>query len=461
MPDIFVCRLSQYWDFHGTVFKDKNGNGIREADEPGLPNVIIEARDKGLFATTISTGDYHIYNNVIGDTVRAIVPTRFWYWSVAPAFAVPNAPGDSAHFAITVPPGILDVAITSVEITRFRPGFQTEVIVQVDNYGSVPAASVWVVFDIVNLPSPLEYLSAVPAPTLVSGDSIVWFVDSLDVGETIKMRLQFRTLPTTPINSIISSWAKALLNNDLNLPNNFFASRSTVVGAVDPNDKQVMPEKLPIQELDSTDLRYVVRFQNTGNFPADFVVIRDTLPWELEASSLQIISASHPYTWRLFDERVLEVRFDPIFLPDSLSNEPASHGFVAFTVRPKSNLVIGNLISNWAAIYFDFNPPIITNYAVTKVTATSNVSEAGKKDWLEFGLTPNPVSRHSVVTVDLPQHITSTAEIRVFDVQGKLIQQTSAPAGNRQVPLNRLPSGTYWVQVRVGNLSGGKLLIVE
>ena len=155
----------------------------------------------------------------------------------------------------------------------------------------------------------------------------------------------------------------ALFPNDDDLSDNQYTLKSQIVGSFDPNDKQVEPQTLPDSRLDSNALRYVIRFQNTGNFPASFVIIRDTLPAGLNAASLQVTDASHPFSWRLSGEGMLEVRFDPIDLPDSISSEPASHGYVAFSVRAQPWLTDGDSVLNRAAIYFDYNPPVITNDA--------------------------------------------------------------------------------------------------
>lgn len=461
--DVFVCRLGLglYWDIHGKVFRDQNANGVRDTGEMGIPNLVLKAKNKGFVYSTNASGDYHFYYDVLQDTLRVVVPSKFSYWSVQPTFAVPDSPKDTIDFAISIPPGIKDVAVTAVEMTTPRPGFTTEMVVQLHNYGSEVAKDVRAIFEINNLPVPLEYVDAVPTPAYASSDSVVWLIDSISPSGTADLRLFFRTLTTTPINTIISYQVRAVVQDDVYLSNNFFGSRTTVQGAYDPNDKQVLPTKIPVETQDSALLQYVVRFQNTGTLPAEFVVISDTLPPNVDAASLELMSSSHPCTWQLSGKGFLDVRFDPIFLPDSTSNEPASHGFVAFTIKPRLPLPVGALISNRAGIYFDYNPPIITNYAVTKITATSSLSEPGKKDWLDIGLSPNPVPSHLPVLLQLPPH-ESAAVVKVFDMQGKLLRQVSVAADNQQVSLaNGLPVGTYWVQVRIGSLMGGKKLIVR
>ena len=61
------------------------------------------------------------------------------------------------------------------------------------------------------------------------------------------------------------------------------------------------------------------------------------------------------------------MRFNSIKLADSLHNEPMSHGYFSYRIKPFSTLVIGDTVKNSASIYFDFNPPVKTNYQVTIV----------------------------------------------------------------------------------------------
>ncbi len=56
----------------------------------------------------------------------------------------------------------------------------------------------------------------------------------------------------------------------------------------------------------------------------------------------------------------VEFIFENINLPfDDANND----GFVAFKIKTKSSLVLGDTFSNSANIYFDYNFPIVTNTA--------------------------------------------------------------------------------------------------
>ena len=91
------------------------------------------------------------------------------------------------------------------------------------------------------------------------------------------------------------------------------------------------------------------------------MVITDTLPAALDAATIQWGPLSHAGTASLSGGGVVTYTFANILLPDSGANEAASHGFASFRIRPVSGLPVGTSISNEANIFFDFNPPVITD----------------------------------------------------------------------------------------------------
>ena len=84
----------------------------------------------------------------------------------------------------------------------------------------------------------------------------------------------------------------------------------------------------------------------------------------LDWSSFEAITASHPFNTELRPNGKVSFYFNDILLPDSTTNEPESHGFVQYRISPKDGLEENTLIANEASIFFDFNPPIITNTVV-------------------------------------------------------------------------------------------------
>ena len=134
-----------------------------------------------------------------------------------------------------------------------------------------------------------------------------------------------------------------------------------VVNSFDPNDKQVYPKYVDQPGGWHT---YTVRFQNTGTAPAIHIIVKDTLDQNLDWSSFQLLSYSHNNLTQVFQDNVVHFNFPNIYLPDSNSNEPESHGYIQYRIKTNSSITPGTVIHNTAAIYFDFNDPVITNDAV-------------------------------------------------------------------------------------------------
>jgi uncharacterized repeat protein (TIGR01451 family) len=162
------------------------------------------------------------------------------------------------------------------------------------------------------------------------------------------------------------------LNGDNNGSNNNLNYCFDIVNSYDPNDKLVYPlgNILPSQEY----LTYTVNFQNTGNASADHVYIMDTISNYLDIESFEVLATSHTMQLQITNN-IVRFNFANINLPDSNSNEPASHGYVQYRIKLKNTVVIGDSIKNTAFIFFDFNPAIVTNTTVSEVSLLTTVKE--------------------------------------------------------------------------------------
>ncbi|MCS7074896.1 MAG: T9SS C-terminal target domain-containing protein, partial [Bacteroidia bacterium] len=184
------------------------------------------------------------------------------------------------------------------------------------------------------------------------------------------------SVPTTAVLGTlyqIHAWIEPV-QGDTFPQNNYYVYNDTIRGSYDPNDKQVQPTSILPNQV--TELRYLIRFQNTGTDTAFTVIIRDTLNPKLDISTFRILGASHPYTYSIQDQQVLHVFFHNILLPDSFTNEPKSHGYVQYAIKCKPGLTNGTVIPNTAYIYFDFNTPIQTNTVTTQVNLTKVISSS-------------------------------------------------------------------------------------
>ena len=82
----------------------------------------------------------------------------------------------------------------------------------------------------------------------------------------------------------------------------------------DPNEISAVAEGTQNEHFiqKNTELEYTIRFQNTGNDTAFVVRLVDMLPQELDKTTLKIGASSHPMTYSLKGNGVLEFLFTNI-----------------------------------------------------------------------------------------------------------------------------------------------------
>jgi hypothetical protein len=119
---------------------------------------------------------------------------------------------------------------------------------------------------------------------------------------------------------------------------------------------------------------------------------------------------------------------------------------------------VGDIIPNTASIYFDFNPPIITNTFTTEFVQQLGVGEFENADFVFY---PNPVS--DTVTIKV-KNTGSITNIAVYDVSGKMIiaQKPITALSIQTLDLSSVSKGMYLLEVTNDtNLKVVKKLIVE
>ncbi len=227
------------------------------------------------------------------------------------------------------------------------------------------------------------------------------------------------------------------------------------IGSYDPNDKAALPIGYGDQHYiePETPLDYTIRFQNTGTDTAFTVVIRDTLARALNWASLELGASSHFYTAELDTFGQLTFTFPDILLVDSFTNQLGSNGFVKYSIRPKAGLSLPTLIENTAAIYFDFNEPVITNTVFHTVDTnfiqlTSVVyNEAAVNELL---IAPNPAQR-GATQLQLRTTVAGPYEVQIFDALGRQLSRQTSFEQQMNLDLDGLGSGWYIVRVNSDN----------
>lgn len=236
-----------------------------------------------------------------------------------------------------------------------------------------------------------------------------------------------------------------------------------VVNSYDPNDKLATPLGYSEEHIvrPGTPLEYTIRFQNTGNDTAYVVVIRDTLSQHLDFRRVEVMGASHSYDFAQLNDSTLQFKFDNILLPDSTTNLAASQGFVEFRIYPKADLPNGTIVDNRAAIYFDFNAPVMTNTVRRKYESLTLVEtdERSNPQQLAVQVFPNPFSNQA--TFELPEDApTGRYVLDLYDSAARQLQ--SLPFDDRRCIVTRaaLPKGLlFWKIAREGHtVASGKMI---
>src|SRR5690606_36305982 len=137
--------------------------------------------------------------------------------------------------------------------------------------------------------------------------------------------------------------------------NNTYELEQVVVNSFDPNDKRVVQGNTITTDETSNYLDYIIRFQNTGSANAINVKITDNLHPNLDWSTLSVTSASHDYNVNLISLNIVngnnvEFSFDNINLPSETQNEPESHGYIAYKIKPINSIGEGDVMSGNASI---------------------------------------------------------------------------------------------------------------
>ena len=429
----------------GNVFQDVNNNGIRDANEDGLANIIVHDNTQNYYTTTDTNGNYSMFF-IDSNTTYAIQAVAPLYWNISSTPSIHSVtpisqPTTNRNFGLHPTPNVHDVSIVSTASSVPWPTATVTIYSTYQNIGTViePGDSIFFVKD-----SHYNFLSSNPAPAYTSGDSVVWIYSNLLINEFRNISMQLQADSTIQAGDTLHSfWTIQPLNNDTNTLNNHVALHQICVSSFDPNSKAVTPDG---NISNQQELTYTIHFQNTGTAPALNVFLHDTLDANLDVNTFKISGFSHPMTYSLSGNGILAFTFANIYLPDSVSNEPMSHGLVTFSIKPKPGLALNTQLLNTASIIFDFNSPIVTNTTLNTIYENSpnNISSYNKNDAF-VQLYPNPTSNN--ITLQTKTELKNTS-ITLYDVTGKLIKQYNLKSFLKtNLDLSQLDNGIYLFEI--------------
>jgi uncharacterized repeat protein (TIGR01451 family) len=425
----FSVSVSQY---SGKVYRELGSNSQYDIGDPLLANTILHLTNTSQITTTNAGGTFNIFAETQNDILTAISPGKYCTFD-PPNYAV-NPTNTQLDFGLNCPAGITDLSV-NLYSAPFRPGFDTDINLFVKNQGNDVADGTLTLTLEPNVA--LTVVNTIPAATQ-NNNVLTWQIAGLQSLDHLNFVVWVNTPANTPLGTMICNNAEVALSaNDAYLPDNTVNMCPFVVGSFDPNDKQV--NKTAYAPGTQPPLEYTVRFQNTGTYLASFVVIKDTLSPNLDPGTLRVLGASHPFTWTLRGNGIVEFRFDGINLPDMTSDEPGSHGFVQFSVEPRANQPLGLMTENTAFIYFDFNDPIITNTVTSTVTSTHEPAKT-----VRLVAQPNPANE-SLRLVWPDGQAPNNLMLYLHDASGRLIRTLHFDHQDMTIDVRTLKAGTYQV----------------
>jgi uncharacterized repeat protein (TIGR01451 family) len=447
--------------YAGYVFCDVNNNGVMNAGESPIPfapvyignatsgntNVIVYTDSTGYFSYC---GQFNSSNTVTawlnaqwlgyqGYTATNTVLTLVGSTSANPIpgyFAVNCGGTGCADLWSTVTPWIGYFQNTTAHI-RLNWG----------NYGPSAPGSYVLTFTFPSGVTPI--VSSIQYPGYsINGNTITWNLNSSSTNFSMNDVISFN-VPGGLLNGALHYYTSTITpvsQTDCNDANNAGSLLQILGNSYDPNDKIVQRSEMytnspfPVEYLDANvldDLVYRIRFQNTGTAPAQNIYILDTLSSNLDWSTFQLIESTHPMQVVNLGNGQMRFEFPQIWLADSTTNEPESHGHLIYRIRENFGCVPGVEIENTAHIFFDWNEAIVTN-------TTYNINEffggLSKESALDLTVLPNPTS--NFVNVELQGEFS----YNLCDLEGRRVSFGSAK-DTVQLQMNDLKSGIYLLHV--------------
>ncbi len=429
----------------GAVTNDLDSSGC-DNNDPIAPNLMVTASN-GVDTYSTFTLPNGVYNINVGQgtyttNISGTLPT---YYAANPSEYEFMFSGIGAtefgNFCIEAQQVVNDLEVQLFPLTEVRPGFETQYIIIFKNVGTtVLEGEVTLNFN----EDALNFIEASAVPSGMLSGALTFDFGTLLPFESDYINVSFLVEPPPIVNIddlLITSAQGTIIGADDFLENNEFILEQVAIGSFDPNDIQVLEGSEILEEDLDNYLHYIIRFQNTGTASAINVQVINQIDPNLNWESFQILETSHSADIKITNGQYVTFTFNDINLPDSNSNEEESNGFIAYKIKPTSNLQIGDSMSNTAEIYFDFNQPITTNTVTTTVIETLSVQNFETSD---CNLYPVPFTN----SLNISCANNNITQVELFNIQGKLLLSKLLDGKTDTIDVSGLVQGVYIIKLK-------------
>ncbi len=429
----------------GVAYLDQNLNCQYDEGEALLKNTPIEVYPGAKRMYTNKDGEYAFYLNTGEYTLKTgdypyyhqVCPLNDEAYSVSVTEINDEQCGFDFGFSTSIDKPDLAACLST---TMLRVNFTNDYTVTYENKGTQTAYNNLLTM---HFGDGIDIISSTLPWDSREGQSLSWFISEIAPHEVVTFYVTDSVTSDVVLGDFCSNTvyiSSETLEEDYT--NNGCEDMEEFVGSIDPNDKLVWPEEGATQ---GEYLLYKIRFQNVGNFRADHVEIRDTLSDKLDVSTIKNIQASHAHIFTIIDNNILQWEFPEIYLPDSVSNEPESHGYVQFEILPQAQLRDYETIENTAMIIFDY-----FQYTQTNTTETVIIpKEAEQTDIYDIDIHPNPGVNN--VHINFISEMEKETTIRILNATGQVVESISLKAhqgyNSYSHKVSHLMSGMYFIAV--------------
>lgn len=353
--------------FRGEVYFDQNLNGQRDSAEIGMDEFVVLTAPGSSFAHTYSTGKFFVNIDPFELGVFEVSIEDLGYWEIVSDSLLYHVNVDSAFiYRDSLDFGLFPDTIVNDLKVNIIGGFPRcndtiNYFLDIKNIGTTLPSGV---IDL-QLHDSVTYYSSLITPDSIVGQHCYWSYDSLGFFDNKHITVEVIMPDVASIGLSLNSFLTVSVDS---IPDTIYASvdvlHQSLVCGYDPNDKIADPtgyDSLGFIPAETEFLEYTIRFQNTGTDTAFNVRVEDWLDDNLDWGSIEILSYSHEMTFDISYTGKITFDFEDIMLPDSGTTFLGSQGYVKYRISLIEDLPIGTQINNFASIYFDLNPPVITN----------------------------------------------------------------------------------------------------
>ena len=360
----------------GNIYIDENTNGNYDNNEQGMAHTFIKVEPGSQFLLSNIDGEYSAPLPSEGDyQAKLLKPLYTDYANPINGLNDINITSsepivENIDFGVLPDYSVSDVSVNLIAKNGANPGFEACYNLSFKNKApQTISGTISCTFDDI-----LIFQNSSITPDAIAGNNFTFNYSDLKWNETRSIELCFLVpADVSLLGEAIYHQATISTNTgtDAIPSDNQYSLRQIITGSFDPNFIEVNPMGTGTDgliPLNSDILEYTIHFQNTGTDTARFVTITDSIINDLEIVSFEMIAASHDYELELLNNHLFRWTFNDINLPDSISSEKESHGFIKYKIGIKNNLPIGTELKNKADIFFDFNPPIKTNETINTLS---------------------------------------------------------------------------------------------